>query len=389
MTVNPPSEARVLCSVLDSAPAIGDMRDELASLAEQPGAASSIVQHPDWLLFELESRGGTVVPHVVVVRNSENQIVGYAPFLAGHHRARIAVGSRHATLYRGRALRLLGSGVVALPDERTMVEAVIAQTLALDHAVKVIHIQETVLPNTLALAFSQTGSGFACVSSNLLDQVNWTIRPQPSLSAYMDGLGSKRRGSLTKKARSVFNKLGPEARVQVFEAPEDMDTYCRLVNQVYARSWHAKALAIDWELPARRELFISLARRGQVVGHLLMLGSRPIAYEHGYRLGGHHLLDNTGYDEDFSAVGVGSVLVFQAIQYLVEHHPQDTLDFGFGDNEYKRLLATDQAACGSLYLVRGLRARMGFGMMSPLRAFFQRAYRVRDRLRATGVRKPR
>ncbi|WP_426703013.1 GNAT family N-acetyltransferase [Rhodanobacter sp. Col0626] len=385
----PPPDARVLCVVLDSASAIDEVRDELAQLAEQPGAASSIVQHPDWLRFELESRGGKVAPHVVVVRNAENHIVGYAPFLAGHHHARIALGSRHATLYRGRALRLLGSGVVALPNERAMVEAVVARTLALDPTVRVIHIQEAVLPNTLAHALSQSGTGFACVSSNLLEQINWTIRPQESLPAYMAGLGSKRRGSLTKKSRSVLNKLGEEAQVRVFEAPEDIDAYCRLMNEVYAKSWHAKERAIDWELPARRELFVGLARRQQLVGHLLMLGSRPIAYEHGYRLGGRHLLDGTGYDEEFAAVGVGSVLVFQAIQYLVERYPQDTIDFGFGDNEYKRLLATDQASCGSLYLVRGAAARIGFGMISPLRAAYQGAYRARDWLRAARVRKLR
>lgn len=385
LSMSSPQDACMPCTVLDSAAAIAGLHRELAQLAEQPGAASGIVQHPDWLRFELESRGAVAAPYVVVVRNASDRIVGYAPFLDERHHARIALGYRHVSLYRGRVLRLLGSGAVALPQERAMVEAAVARMLALDRAVKVIHIQETGLPNTLAEALSQTRWRFASVASHLLEQVNWTIRAQESLPAYLAGLGSKRRSSLGKKARSVFNKLGKEAHVRVFENPEDVGDYCRLMNELYARSWHAKERAIDWELPARRALFVELARRRQLVGHVLMLGPRPIAYEHGYRLGGRHLLDGTGYDEEFAAMGVGSVLVFQAIQYLVEQYPHDIIDFGFGDNEYKRLLATDQAPCGSLYLVRGVAARIRFAMIAPLRLAYRGMRRVRTRLHASRV----
>ncbi len=123
------------------------------------------------------------------------------------------------------------------------------------------------------------------------------------------------------------------------------------MNQVYARSWHADAVTIDWEQPERRALFARLAAKGQLVGHILMLGDRPIAYVHGYRLGGRYVLDDTGYDEEFSSLGIGSSLVFQAIQDLIERHPGEVIDFGYGDNQYKRVLANRQtrAVLSTLY----------------------------------------
>lgn len=383
MTISP--DASLPCTILSTAVAMCGLRDELASLAEQPGAASSIVQHPDWLEFELASRGAAVVPHVIVAKRQDGSIAGYAPLIAGQHHARIMLGARQLTLYRGQALRLLGYGVVASPQERKEVELIVAEALARDHVIKVIQIQETVLPNTLAQTLSIAKGGYTEVATNMLPQTNWSISPQPSLAAYLSSLGPRRK-KLGYALRNVYKKLGEEARLCVFESPEQVDGYCRLMNTLYAKSWHARTRSMDWESPARRALFTRLAARQQLVAHVLMLGSRPIAYVHGYRLGGRYLFDDTGYDDEFATLGIGSALIFQAIQDLIERYPRDIIDFGYGDNQYKRVLATDKASCGSLYLVRGLAARARFSLISPLRTTYQRARQIRGWLYGTASR---
>jgi CelD/BcsL family acetyltransferase involved in cellulose biosynthesis len=372
-----------LCVVLDDAAALQGLRHELADLAEMPGATSSLVQHPDWLLFELESRGATASPHIVVARNEAGRPIGYAPFLVELQHARIAFGRHHLPIYNGRTLRMLGSCVVASPESRAIAECVISTALRRDRAIRVIRIQETVLPNSLVAALSKGERGFDCVRSNLIDQLNWTIQPQASAAAYLAALESKRRNDLTRRLRNVYRKLGEQARLRIFDTPESMDEYCRLMNRLYARSWHAAALSIDWELPARRALFHQLARRQLVIGHMLMLGERPIAYVHGYRLGGRYVLDDTGYDEEFASLGVGSALVFQAVQDLLERHPGEVIDFGYGDNQYKRVLANRQTPCGSLYVVRGIRATAGFRMIRPLRWIYRGLRHLHRRTRAT------
>jgi hypothetical protein len=362
-----PQEARVTCTVIGCAIALRASRHELARLAETPGAASSIVQHPDWLAFELAWRGPTAVPHVVVVGDGLGQIVGYAPCLIETHRAQLVLGKHRLSIYRGRSLRLLGSDVVASPADRSMVEALIAGMLQRDRSVGVIRIQETMLPNRFAAALSQGKRVFKTIHANMLDQLNWTIQSQPSSAAYLATLGSKRRNDLTRRLRNVYKKLGEQAELRIFDRPEQINEYAALMNRVYARSWHAAEQAIDWELPARRELFRQLADGRQLIGHMLMLGERPIAYVHGYRLGGRYLLDDTGYDEEFASLGVGSALVFQAVQDLLDRYPGEVVDFGYGDNQYKRVLADVSTACGSLYLVRGLVPRLCFGVIGPVR----------------------
>ena len=372
---------RLRCETLTDVGAVLGARDELARVTEIPGAASGIVQHPDWLLCEVECRGPVVSPHVVVARDGDGRVVGYAPFLDARHTARASFGTHQVPLYHGRALRMLGSFVVAEPQTRATVERAIASTIMLDRRIRVIRIQETLLPNTFAAALSNGPRKFTGVLSNLLDQINCTIQPQESLDGYLASLGSKRRNDLTRRLRNVYKKLGEEAHLRIFDAPDQVDDYCRLMNQVYARSWHAKAQPIDWELPARRELLRRFAGNAHFTGHMLMLGTRPLAYVHGYRLAGHYLLDDTGYDEEFAALGAGSALVFQAIQHLIENHPGELIDFGYGDNQYKRVLANRQTPCGSLYMVRGPGPRACFRMIAPLRWAYLRLRDLHHRRR--------
>ncbi|RDI97044.1 GNAT family N-acetyltransferase [Dyella solisilvae] len=354
-----------------SAEAVRELRDELAQVAGLPGAASGIVQHPDWLLFEVAWRGDIMAPYLVMVRDGQGKLIGYAPMLAYVHHARIHFGSRYLQVYRGRALRLLGEGVVAVPGQRNLVERQVADALLEDRQARVVRIQETALPNALASTMATGARRFSLVQSNMLDQLNWSITPQASLADYLAALGSKKRNDLSRRLRNVYKKLGDQAELRVFETPESVDEYAALMNQLYARSWHAAEQPVDWTLPTRVALFRQLAQDGRLLAHVLMQGERPVAYVHGYRLGGRYLLDDTGYDEEFAALGAGSALVFQAVQDVMARFPGETIDFGYGDNQYKRVLANRQAACGSLYLVRGASPLARFGLIAPLRGLYR------------------
>jgi hypothetical protein len=352
------------------------LRDELAALAERPGAASGIVQHPDWILFEVDSRDDGTVPHVIVVRDSTGQIVGYAPLLAVVHTARLDLAGRRLRLYRGAALRLLGAGVVSDDAQREAVGLAVSRQLIGDDEVCVVRIQEADLPNRFAEALSR-GGGFRTVAAHLLDQVQWSIDPQSSSEAWLASFDKKKRGDLTQRVGRAYRKLGGDAALHTFDAAEDMPAYCRLMNEVYARTWHHAELPTDWEAPQRVALFSRLAAAGQLVGHVVVKEGRPLAYVHGYLLGGTYLVDDLGYDEEVAKIGIGSVATFQAIRALIDRFPGLRISFGYGDNQYKRVLATRSEACGSLYVVRGTRATAGFHAYAPVRWLYRGLHRVR------------
>jgi hypothetical protein len=370
-----------VCSTLHTLEALRGVRDVLARVAEQPGAASGVVQHPDWIAYEVASRQDGTVPHVIVVRDVEGRVAGYAPLLAIDHTAGLNVGGRRVKLYRGAALRLLGTGVVAGADDRATVSLLVARQLACDSSVRVIRIQEADLPNRFAGALSG-GGGFRTVAAHLLDQVHWLIDSQASSETWLAGMDKKKRADLVQRVGRAYRKLGGDAALRVFERGEDMAEYCRLMNEVYARTWHHADLPIDWEAPERVEVFRRLADAGQLIGHIVVREGRPLAYVHGYRIGGTYLVDDLGYDEDVAKIGIGSVAVFQAVRALLDRFPGERISFGYGDNQYKRLLSTREEPCGSLYVVRSTRATAGFHMYAPVRWLYRGLRRVRADMQA-------
>ncbi|WP_448097363.1 GNAT family N-acetyltransferase [Luteibacter yeojuensis] len=370
-----------VCSTLHTLEALHGLRDELARVAEQPEAASGIVQHPDWIAYEVISRHDGTVPHVIVVRDTEGRVAGYAPLLAIDHTARLDLAGRRLRLYRGAALRMLGGGIVAGEAERAAVELLVTRQIAHDTSIRVVRIQEAELPNRFAASLSR-GGGFRTIAAHLLDQVHWSIDPQPSSEAWLAAMDKKKRADLVQRVGRAYRKLGGDAALRVFDRGDEMAEYCRLMNELYARTWHHADLPIDWEAPERIALFRSLADAGQLVGHVVVRDGRPLAYVHGYRIAGTYLVDDLGYDEEVAKVGIGSVAVFQAVRGLLDRFPGERISFGYGDNQYKRLLSTRAEPCGSLYAVRAMRATAGFHMIAPLRWLYRGLHRVRSDMQA-------
>ena len=370
-----------LCSTLHDLDALRAARDEMAALAELPGGCDGIVQHPDWIAYEVESRDDGTAPHVVVVRDSAGRMVGYAPLLAIRHTARLDLAGRRVRVYEGAALRMLGAGVVSSADDRATVMLAIVRQLHGDANIRVIRIQESALPNAFAQALGK-GEDMRLVPANLLEQVQWTIRDQPSSAAWLAQMDKKRRTDLSQRVGRAYRKLGSDAALHTFDTPESMPEYCRLMHEVYARTWHHDDLPTEWDHPARVALFQRLAASGHIIGHVVVRDGRPLAYVHGYRVAGTYLVDDLGYDEEIAKVGIGSVAVFQAITALLDRFPGERVSFGYGDNQYKRLLATHNEPCGSLYVVRSTRATAGFHVYGPVRWLYRGLHRVREDMRA-------
>ena len=367
----------LVCEVLRTRDELRAARDAMATLAEGQGHASSIVQHPDWVAYEIDGRDDGTQSHVVVVRDGSD-IVGYAPLLAALHVARLDLAGRRLDLYKGAALRLLGSGVVASPALRMPVSEAIAGQLAAERSLRVLRVQEAMLPDPLASALAAR-AGFRLVTAHLREQVHWIIDPQSSSEAWLATMDKKKRTDQVQRVGRAYRKLGGDAALHVYTRPEQMADYCRLIDEAYARTWHHAALPIDWQAPARVALFERLAASGQIVGHVVLREGRPLAYVHGYRLGGTYLVEDLGYDEDVAKVGIGSVAVFQAVRGVMDTHPGERISFGYGDNQYKRLLASRCEPCGSLYVIRSGSSTVGFHMYGPARWMYQSLRRLRER----------
>ncbi|MEA3224616.1 MAG: GNAT family N-acetyltransferase [Planctomycetota bacterium] len=82
------------------------------------------------------------------------------------------------------------------------------------------------------------------------------------------------------------------------------------------------------------------ARQGWFDGNVLFAGEKPCAFQLGLRYHGVYYLVKMGYDPAFNSYQIGTVLFLKALESLCEDPSIHTLDFYFGDAEYKRRYGT-------------------------------------------------
>ena len=178
---------------------------------------------------------------------------------------------------------------------------------------------------------------------------------------------SKHRGNLKRRVK-VLGEQG-ELRLQRITAPEDVPEFLRAGGQVARASWQAaKADYLIKETPEWNAYLSDLARRGLLRSYLLWSGSKPCAYELGFRGGGYYYGSLTGYDSSMAKYSPGTVILLLTIEDLMQHDPPERLNFGEGEDEYKREFATSAAGVANVTMLR----RSGMG---SLRATVFGAYR--------------
>lgn len=353
------------CEVIRTLAGLEPLHAELARLAESRDSGASLVQHPDWFAIDIARRGGDSAPHVVVARDGGGVIRAYLPLRSSRRKLPIVLGPFSVSAYTGNALRTLGTGVVAEPTFRPSAEAAIGDCLRNDPGVRAIVISESRLPNRFADLLTRGRRRFTAGLGNPLDQVAWSIPAPGSLDAWLANFTAKQRHDLNRRERKLYKTLGTTLRLDVVTERADVAGYLRRVESLHRRSWQARLYEINWEAPRMVAFFESAADRGWLQGYVLQLGDQPIAYLHGLRFGGQYVFEYTGYDPEFARHGVGSTMVYAAVRDILTRHPEEGIDCGYGDNLYKRVLATRSDPAGEIYLARGVLPSLMLRWLSP------------------------
>ncbi len=88
----------------------------------------------------------------------------------------------------------------------------------------------------------------------------------------------------------------------------------------------------------RKSKFLSpiLAESSMLRCYLLYMREDPVAFIRGYQYEGTYYYEEIGFDKDFRHLEPGTGLNFFVLQDLFSHDKPQRLDFGFGENDYKR-----------------------------------------------------
>ncbi len=149
---------------------------------------------------------------------------------------------------------------------------------------------------------------------------------------YLNARPSMLRATIQRKLRR-WERL-PEAGFTLVDGGEALEAGIAAFEQVYARSWKEPEPFPDFNAALMREA----AAAGVLRLGVLHLGATPIAAQFWLsEPGGRASVLKLAHDEAQQALSPGTVLTAMMIRHLIEADGARELDFGRGDDDYKKL----------------------------------------------------
>ncbi|WP_437915354.1 GNAT family N-acetyltransferase [Sorangium sp. So ce302] len=161
-----------------------------------------------------------------------------------------------------------------------------------------------------------------------------------NFDAYLAKFSGRTRRTLKYKAKRLTRAMTDGMRLQRITRKEELPRFLEQAGLVAARSWQGRCLGQSVDGQAMRCKLEAFAERGWLRGYLLLNGDAPVAFVIGMLDESTYYYERVGYDPAWAAYHPGSVLLLMILEDLCADGVPRTLDFGYGDNEYKRLFST-------------------------------------------------
>ncbi|MEX2188682.1 MAG: GNAT family N-acetyltransferase [Pirellulales bacterium] len=296
----------------------------------------------DWTYFTALLHREDSEPLVVVVRNN-GVIKAIAPFI----RCSGTVPLR---------LSLIKLGEISLPRLR-----VVGEDFSIASDVDASDVYRRVfeeLPRATSVAvveaqeFAIDGRFCKCVDADGLRGTKWkrsptadaqlchTIRFPPSFNEYVGALKSRDRTNLRRRHKKLAAFFDGDLKLVRISATEQIDSFLLALDHICAETWQSQVYGRRTRSTEReRRFFATLVELGWLRSYLLFGKEQPLAFQVGIQYPGRYDFLETGYDARWSHLGPGTVLEYLVLEDLLSSDRPDVGDFGFGDAEYKRILA--------------------------------------------------
>jgi CelD/BcsL family acetyltransferase involved in cellulose biosynthesis len=347
--------AELRAEIVEGEAAIAAVLPELRDLARTRSAACQFFQDPDVFLADARYFGRGRTPFVVLVRKGGSLVcAGMCRADRGTFPLRFSV----VRLVRVpvRRVSVLGSDFIyargedPLPLARAALRALEEKTFDLGI------LGEMREPSPVMQALETPQGSLSLELASREKQIVHRLNLPPTLEKYLAALGTKKRNN---RKRSLKRWTGdPDVALEEFRTAEDVPRFLQALDQLFPHTWQAKTFgARSRSSPEERGFLETVARLGWFRSYLLTIKGAPVGFVLGYQHLGVYYHEETGYDLAHAERKPGIALNLLLIDRLFEKDPPQTIDFGFGDNEYKQAVSNQEIPAVSAYLARTPAAR--------------------------------
>ncbi len=308
--------------------------------------------NPEWLPLEAGSKPGATAAALALYEGQE--LVGMAPFLMRPWRWEARLAYRKVAAFPVRLADLCGDRPLC-PDDPEAYELLFRDAAKHGLPFDMMYLEALPVDSPLYRALAELDGTRSPVWRYMPrpPQPHWLLKTNDDFEKYLMTFPGDRRGKLRRRVRKLDKEAKEPVRVERVTTPAQIANFLAQVEQVSTVSWQGTKLQqVVRDAPEERAKLIRHAEKGWMRSYLLYVGERCIAFVIGAQESGIFYYDRIGYDPAWSQYAPGIVLFYKVVEDLHAHDKPGWLDFGTGDNNYKRLYGTESHACVDVYLLR-------------------------------------
>lgn len=343
--------------VIDSLPAFDRFVPEWERFLENDQPEHSFEQHPTIVRLTLARGGAPREPRIVVLRRA-GRVYAIGPCFVDCTPFRLRLSTIALPSPRLRHLRIAGDGFLFAHgiDPSDCVAEIFSALMAAQprRSFDLIFLPTLTVGSPLwAYATGQAARahGLRSVLASPAMETIRALQMPASNDAWLRSMRPRSRQTMQRRTRKLAEHFANEIALLRVTTPEQVPSFLAHRETLYQRTWQAKALGgRTYSREEQVAYYHAIAERGWLRSYLLMAGGQPIAFVVGFQYRGVFHCVEPGYEPSLAALGPGSVLMHLIIEDLFADQRPDVLDFGFGENQYKRTLANSARDACAIYL---------------------------------------
>ena len=204
------------------------------------------------------------------------------------------------------------------------------------------------------------------------------LKINTSFEKYLSGFKAKLRYNLNRNVIQFKKSSKGNFEIKKIRQIENISGFYTDLEKVYINTWQAATFGYrPRNTSIETGLSMLAAEQGWFRSYILYLASEPIAYAIGYQYQDTYYLDEIGYDINYKNMTPGNVLIYYAIEDIMTNDVPTVINFGYGENLYKKLYGNTEVPATNVLLVKTNSLML---MFVKLQLFVNVIYRIIYRL---------
>jgi hypothetical protein len=331
--------------IITSRDLLQDIAAEWDLFLQQRAINYAFRQDPFYLNLHLQSIEQQQ-PYIVVLRKN-NIIECIAPCILINAPYKLTFSIFRFRSFPLRLLKVFGSDFIFSKnaDTNECIRLILAH-IKDQEACDALYLENICETGILYNNFNQSRKPYKDFELQITSPVTEKIHRHKLLESYETWLASlrrKTRGTIRRHIRRLEKLYPGKTRFLKITSAEDVPEFLELLDDVYEKTWQAKTFGYT-KRNTKHNIFYyqGIADRGWLKSYLLLIDNQAAAFIIGYQYNGIFEYSEPGYDPQYSKIGIGSVLNYHMLQDLYQSDRPEAIDFGFGENQYKRVLGNQE-----------------------------------------------